>query len=492
MKNNNKRGVTIAVAGVLAGVLALLIFSVERTIKFTTYGAVYMHQMDEVFRLAETGLNEALGALATDPSQFDPGGTLDGTVINFNGGTYQNFVTLSLAASTIGGFYIVTVASKTVGSKTYSARLHTHAIVSNAAEYFWAVNGELILAAGTDAGAGKIYAVQLRFMTQPGKVTKAKSAEYAISIDPLCQNDPGPCDPAYLESPKLVEITEPSFGPNVGRPIDLAASIVFPQVLDTDIAKYKDIAHIGGTTHMHIGNDKEHAKCDFRVDPNTDNEIHIYPPGYEFGRRADDDYMPVTQHTGSVMDHVYFCDGDAYIGASTPTYVHGQVLVVATGTIYITGNIIRFNDFDDPATLPDHPSITIGSSTAHQLILITPGNVVITNDYHPGDGFQRIQTIHAVILAPYGRMSAEPYFTDYTIHNRLALRFVGSMILNEIENYPDENFGTVFQGTAPPDTLPSRTYNYMESLSKKPPPYMPALSEIHFSLEETTSGSGVF
>lgn len=475
---------TIAFAVVVAVVAMGLIGTISRALTHTSRVSNYFNQIERLYRLAETGLFQAIGNINTDPSIYDPASpdSLQDVFVDYEGGKFKNIVQESHDQIVFGGYYIQTIASRTVAGKNTGIRLHSHVLVSNVAEYFWAVQGDLILAAGTDASDGKVYAYNLDFRTDISSSTKVKKAEYgnSVYVDGVetCLPKGAPvCSPVFTDANNYIDISEPG----THLPQYLGAPLTFPQILDSDIDRYKSLANFGEADH--------HVKCDFTVDSVAPNdEIHLYPPGYLAGPKADDDYS--ARHTNDPTEHVYYCNNPP-IKVGTPgatTYVHGQILLVTTGTIEIGGTIMNATG---AGTLPDPiNSVEYGTSTAHQLVLMTRGDVVVNNNFHPGGAVDRTLTIHAFILAPHGMLSSREY-PDTSIHLRLSLRFEGAMVLKEIANTYD-NFGTVFQDLTPPDAGRPRTYKYMSSLAEDPPPYLPAIVEIHYSLEQSPEIGSIF
>jgi hypothetical protein len=459
----NQSGSVIAMSILIALGSLLMILSLTQTNISNSHQGTYINAMDRAYRLSETGLNDAIGKIFIAPNSLDTPSFLNPVALNSSEVYMHTAVPGSALAQ--GGYYIVTSATKTVGGKNFNVRLHSHVKISNAAEYFWAVDNQLIVAQGVNASQGKVYARDLQFIAVGATpVTQVLSAEYSNNVTPL------PNDAAYL-SGGAVAIAD---APHIPEKLD--APLVFPQVLDSDLTRYRELAHMNplDPNDMSVG----HAKCVF-----TGN---IYPPGYE-GGKITSGFFPDTyaRHTSDNRDHVYYCPGDMSIEGR----VIGQVVFVATGTIRITGSIISdSNNLLFP--LPTMPGATFASSsTAHQAVLITRKNVIITKDfYDTGVGGQQVQTIEALIMAPQGMLSAEPY-TNTATHLNLKLIFTGSMILGAIANNPPYNFATVFDSST---AVPKRIYKYMTSLKTNPPPYLPAVTDIFYSFEEVVSSGGMY
>jgi hypothetical protein len=198
----------------------------------------------------------------------------------------------------------------------------------------------------------------------------------------------------------------------------------------------------------------------------------IYPPGFDgadsFSSPTDKYKVPLTPgHTTLNAHHIYYYDGDMKIEGT----VHGQVLFVATGNIYISSSLVVSTD------LGDMPGAGFASSsTAHQAVLITRGNVYIQSNLQIPPTGTITEYIQALILAPNGKFIPQNY-TDLFSHPRLALDFEGALILSTMKNSPDPALTSVFQA--------GRTYRYMDSLRTNPPPYLPYVVDIYYSLEDS-------
>ena len=192
----------------------------------------------------------------------------------------------------------------------------------------------------------------------------------------------------------------------------------------------------------------------------------IYPPGYSGGQYGDDLYA---DHSNENRHHVYFFDGDMWIEGA----IRGQVVFVASGDIFITGNITRHDALDTDLTndLPGAGPLNVSSSTANQAVLIARGNIYIDNTFYSGT--PDTQIIRALLMAPHGVLKPVAY-SPTNIHNSLSLDFMGSMIFESIHNDPP--VAEVFQD--------SRQYAYMDSLKTNPPPYLPSLKRILYLIKE--------
>jgi hypothetical protein len=336
--------------------------------------------------------------------------------------------------------------------------------VSNVADYFAAVSDEMVLSKGINVSEGRVYAPKVTFMTdQPLLTTRVKSVEFVTTcVPPLANWDVGVKSQLVISEPVLVanavsddEMTVTDIS-KTNVPTQLSAPIVFPQISPSDMVHYQTLAGPHTTTSNFTGD--------------------LFPPGYTNGggctKLAGDTYA---DHTCDNAQHVYYFPGDVTIG---DVITHGQVVIVSAGNIKITGNIVSANPMDD---LPGAGEAS--SSTAHQCVLITRNDVVVTNDYYKvTDVGQKTQTIQALILAPHGQLSAQQY-NPTTIHANLSLNFKGSLILGHLPSVPPGNFASVFQGAG------GRVYSYMDTLKTNPPPALPAIIDIYYSEEETGSSN---
>ncbi len=457
MNLRNSRGSSIISVIIISAVMGLLLLTLSKQVAFRSKSSVYLQGRDNAVQLAETGMNDALARLSLDPRNI---GNFNGTTVTLPDGEYQFFVEQRNDIVPLG-YYIRTEATAKVGGKSYKSRLHTHVEVSNVAEYFAAIKDELVVSAGVNVSLGRIYSPILTFNTDPSLVTTVKSAQFVKAVTPSLD---------WSDATKArVVISEPSFPVDVdtmakaNQPVKLNSRLVFPQILDSDLVRYRKLAQI--TELDPVG----HTKCDFTGDVAADGKVHIFPPGYT--TNLDPNYDRYARHSNLNEDHVYYCN-DTVNGMKVQGIVHGQVLFVSEGDIHITGNITS-------AAAGDLPGAgSASSSTAHQAILITPKSVVIDNTYYEaGWTTQETQSIQALIIAPEGELYPRPYLNT-AIHSRLSLNFLGSLILGHLSSNPPTNLRSVFDGSA------GRVYAYMESLKNNPPPYIPTIRQIHYSFEE--------
>lgn len=464
-----ENGFTLAFAAFIAAAMAILLLGISRMVTVNNRQAVYLDNMREVFRLAETGMNTMVGKLIVNPSlSLSSTQWYTEAPTGYGGGEYQNYVTRRNIPIP-NGYYIVTTATKSVGglsSKKYAVRLHAYVAISNAAEYLLAVSDKASIGDGTDAATGKVYAPVVNFQVVNGLPrTKLADVQYVNQIQ--VNNTVAAtvnttevrinCDGPYSANPCI-------------QPTQLAYRITFPQVLDSDALYYQEIAHATGTATNWV-----HEKC---VWVSSDN---IYPPGYVGSAIAGypDNYA---KHTSTNADHVYYCHNNMYVAGT----VFGQVIFVTTNTIFISSDLVKSTSLSFPGE--GSTSAYASSSTAHQAVLITRHDVIISTGFWGPyvAGQFKTQRIEAMVLAPHGTLGVVEYQDpnpvtnlNNEIHENLQLKYKGSLVVG---SNPEP--GNVFQGGTPP-----REYQYDTDFRDHPPPYLPALADIHYVFEETILGN---
>ncbi len=446
LRGRNQKGFTLVFATFVMLALVVLIVCVGRTISSSAHKNVHTSAVASAKRLAETGVAKAVGRLTVDPTSY-----LSPT---FQQDEYASpSEVYSSRASTVtytgtAGYYIVTSASRTVNGKLWTCQLHTYARISNVADYFAAINGPLTILAGANV-TGKVYAPQIIFEPVPvGMTTNVYSVEFTTS-----------CSPNPIQASDRIVISTPA----TGQPVQLAAGAVFPQVLDSDMTRYRFLAHVDDPNP-----NKRHDECDFTRALYRDGfgVPQIFPPGYTGGQALLDHYA--NHNVTDNDDHVYYCSGDLTLEG----VVHGQVLFVATGDIHISSALVSA-----PVTSWLPGAGVVSSSTAHQAILLTRGRVIVDKTFTPeGTVPAAIKTerVQALVMAPNGQLLATPYSTA-GIRDKLAIEFTGSMIL---DSSPDIT-----------NTFKTRAYIYMNSLNTNPPPYLPALADIMYQFEKISTPS---
>lgn len=477
----NERGAILPFIGAVGIALGILVLFLSQNFHTNSNQMVYFNNMNRTYRLAESGLAIALGQLSVNPST----GVLLGPVLE--GGYYENYVE-AISTPILGGFYIVTTASVTENGKTYACALHTYAKVANIGEYFAALKNEFILSPGMDARGGKIYAPNLLFYTSSSpstSSTRAESVDYVYSavarVDGLSDfEDSGgwPTEPV-LPSGTIIpdEIClgthQDPLTPNYCQddsgfwvlPKQLNTPIQFPSLNSADFIRYKTLAG----PHTPEGT----APPDFTA------WRYIYPPGYEGPPGMNPDpYLGHNGAPGSNVQHVFYSDTDIKIGSPLPggTTIYGQVLFVTPGNIEIHGDLISVREHYLPGA--GH----ISSSTAHQAVLVAGGDIIIkTNGVGLSNAHSR-RRIEAFFFCPNGSLVIEDT-GDVAESLERNFQFKGAWILGQTAE-PRNNIPTQFTG--------SRSYEYMTTLKTHPPPYLPALSEIYWSLEDIISSPGVF
>lgn len=492
IRKRNEQGSTVALAVSIALAAAVLIAAATRSLLFSSHQVVYFDAMNRAYRLAETGLVESMGRLAVDPSFYISTPSLVNDVPVSGEGTYS--VVIATADNVItSGYYFITTASVTAGGHVYASRLHTYLRISNVGKYFWASAQSLELAAGTDASGGLIYSPYLTFDTVVGKTTKVDRAEYMNSVSPPLS---GVGNYGAPLSGSFVEITDPANG---NKPIQVSA-VVFPEVLDSDMNNFRNLATNDTNDSGYIYTPFMSGSDCYFQGAAYNNLMNVYPPGYVGTENTlYPDSVVATRTTHPKGDdnkyHVWYCDGNLYIGN---VRVIGQVDFAVKGNTYITGNIYSDSNSADPSLSTYFPGggvLNRSSSTAHQAVIICQHDVQVTNAFYTTSMTgQQTETIEAMILAPQGKLSGQSYNTSpwhsTAPHANLSLVIKGSLIVGQMTNDPPDNFGSVFQGNN--GVTPSRSYGYMMSLKTNPPFYLPALAEIYYSYEETMGSLSIF
>lgn len=488
-KRNNNRGITIFYAVFTALATVVLGLAITQMLGFTSRQANYLSNMDRTFRLAETGMNNAIGALtrvgfsaamAQNQKQSFPA---DGGWEEW----YRN--TIKEITKPFRCYYIKTEARRERGAQCYSSVLHSYVETSNVGEYAAAVNDDCWLLQGTQFGdESKIYGLSLRFDNN----TSVGRAQYIGSVNPplnskkYAANDLPAPDPSssgfYSYKAQHILIGK---HPDYELPQQLPAPLLLPQVTQADLDFYKLLA--GPHTTV----------SDFT------NYSAVYPPGY-FGFTTNNAGDLYAAHTTQNRHHVYYSANTIKIGhqndianpEAAMTKIYGQVLFVSEKNIELHGSVVSAD-----SAVFGSPSVSLpgtgrpDASTAHQGVFITPGDIVITDTFvdmtpnsygfdFDGDGTvdpdSHYQVIEGFYIAPNGTIQPTSYETRaptqyHLIHSQLLyFYFKGSWILNTTLATPDMK--TVFGGY--------RSYQYMPSLKDKPPPYIPSLATILYTLEE--------
>lgn len=454
MMNRKSRngGFSLALSLVAAMVISGLALSIANLVRANTRNKVTFDNMRITYQKAESAMNRALGRLSIDGRAFENDPTLSNPITEDKTVTSVRVLKRNFA-DVNGGYYLITEATTTTGGRRFSLTLHTYARVSNVGEYFAAINGPLAIADGIDLSLAKVYGRSLDFAV--GAVTQIKKAEF---VSPASNCTPAPTSNSFGTNIRITEGVTAATGNSLYfQPHMLNFELLFPQLLEADLVRYQEKAHLPGSG-------PEHRVCNFSGD--------IYPPGYSPVVMAD----TYAGHTNSNNDHVYYCDGDMTIEGR----VIGQVLFVAEGDIHITGDLIVAST--DTASLNYEPlpgvstSGNPGASAAHQAVLMTREDVIVDRIVTTVPT-QLKHRIEALVFAPQGTIQLETYPSE-DFHNNLQLEFEGSMILNETPS-----FNSVYKCDS--CTGGPRIYRYMNSLLTNPPPDLPTLSEIYYSLEQT-------
>jgi hypothetical protein len=455
-------GSIAALAALSAAAIVIFIFFLSNLTRSHVKQTDYLKQMERTLRLAETGMNNSLGRILINPELIG-GGPINETIDDGQSETVAYERINALGPST----YLITTSTRNVAGKRFITRLHTYARISNTGEYFSAVNSEITITTSVMAASGRVYAPSITFQHDSSKPpTELRSAQFVNTVTPPVG------DPAYGMSAEI-RISEDGHQPKI-----LAVPILFPQILDSDMDRFRTLAHMAGTPHR---------ECDFSRPAyrSPNGLIHIFPPGYDGASGIYDDSANGIEdqyagHTNAFADHVYYCD-EPIGGMKVEGIIHGQILFVSEGPISISSSIISADEYyaskgiaGDPFLEYQGGALNISSSTANQAILITRSDVFITSTFWTGPPPVSVttQTIQALIMAPHGTVSAVAYPAGMGVMERLRLKFSGSLILQD----QPQNFPTVFAA--------GRQYGYMTTLTTNPPPYVPALASILASFEE--------
>jgi hypothetical protein len=438
MKQRGEQGVAMAVAFIVAILMGAAVLFVADTYRHISQNKVYLDGMYHAYRLAETGMTEAVGQLTINPDAYlDP--AFNNTMAKPTEGRFDVQVFRRDWPNVENGYYIVTSATRTIHGRQFATRLHTYAQITNVGDYFVAVNDTLNIVGGRNMNPGKVYGKSLQFDTSAVLPTSISTAVYVDSCSPATHT----WTPAFKSQYNIALTPD-----NV--PFKLSQPLLFPQLLDSDIQRYASKAHLDKETFAPLGANA-HKQCNFSG--------NIYPPGYVGNAPPND----------SNLDHVYFCGGDMTIEG----VIHGQIVFVSTGNIIISSSVVSSTDPNFPGQ--GSSSIHVGSSTAHQGVFITRQNIIIANTFlttpttvPPLVATQRIE---GLFISPNGTIVTQLY-TD-PAHLMLALNFNGAMILGS--NPP---ISSVFKNGG-------TTYSYMTTLQTNPPPDLPNLAGIDFTLEET-------
>ncbi len=486
----SSQGSIQAIVLVIAVALAVLMLGLAQFEKTYAGQNNYIVQMDRALQLAEMGMSASLGVIARTPEKaledaaLGNGGLNNSVQTVGNEGTY----TLQISQRNIpfpGIYYVICTGERIVSGKSYKMRLHSYIQISNASDYFAAVNDNLYISHGVDLSSARVYGLSLFFqrsanhtynlspagsllVTGDGLVsqTVVKNADFYNNVGPnvdVANCSGGNCDwlPTGGDTKLAIqsEITVTNGGIDQA-PSKLGAPLLLPQVLSSDMVYYEGLA-----TGAHTDPD---------LTPNAANTFtnNIYPPGYVGAKAALDTYGG---HDAINQHHVYFFNGPVNVQGT----VHGQVIIVSKDHIHITGDIISAPALD-PIPGAGSTAAEASSSTAHQLVLI-PGpnkNVYIEDSVWAGGPAPREVRIEALIMTPNGSIVSNVK----THQTEMKLHFVGSLILGKAPDLADS-----FQNTSVVPFPVPRKYEYMTTLQTNPPPYLPGLIEIYHSLSEVVS-----
>jgi hypothetical protein len=134
--------------------VAIMALLISRMFNTSTHQTNYYVTMDRTYRLAESGMNAAVGQMVNDPLTVFDGSWV---AVPSEDGWYRNLVEKrNLPVPNIS--YIVTTATRVVNGAAYSSQLHTYVRMSNVSEYFAAVKASLSITNPVNISGGKVYA----------------------------------------------------------------------------------------------------------------------------------------------------------------------------------------------------------------------------------------------------------------------------------------------------------------------------------------------
>jgi hypothetical protein len=479
----NTNGSVAALAALTAAGIVIFITSLSVMTRVNTKQTNYLKLIDRSIRLAETSMNNAMGKVVINPELVGLSPISD----TIDGGKTEVFTQYVDTTKFGPCLYLLTVSTRTVGKNQYITNLHTYAKVSNVSSYFAAIRFDTLeINPGVQAPDAKVVSenISFNYSTDPGRHIELGSVEYISSISPATTSTE--YDPAGS-----IRIQD-----NSGLPKQISDnSLLFPQILDADMDRLKQIARLTEATHIH-------RECDFRTRTRTgvgNNEIHIFPPGYIGTQHNDAGTSIVDTYAdwrANNSDHVYYCDDPG--GMNIQGVIHGQVLFVSEGPIIISSSVMTASTYyqlrgvsytPDPFLSGPQGGLNVTSSTANQPIFITRGSIRFTSTFYSGPVPPitplevSTQTIQGLFMAPYGEIILDVYgpapFGFAAIHEKLSLDFQGSIILQKQPQFR-RTFNSVDAGNG------FNRYSFMTSLSSHPPPYVPALTKIVGIFEDIT------
>jgi len=363
---------------------------------------------------------------------------------------------------------------------SWKQTIFTFVTFENIGEYFLAIqNADLILQAGADFHTASVYGYNLRF---------TDSSEFKISLDhPIQVKDAYYVGAFYPITPEGLDMfgedsdgnfkgiiinphyPDPWQNDNSRFPVQLDRERRFPTLTEEDLLFYKREAQKWPSNGILDNN------------PAGENNItgDLYPPYYPLGLMGAD---PETLGPGRSTS-IYYSDDDVYIGG---VHVHGQVVIVTSKRIIITGDILKLSE----NTKDNDPGNQLGSLTSyeekmppdHCLVLMARDGIVINNTFSLDatknlDGNLNRLTIEAFLITPDATVTVDridasilPVTQSLYIH--------GAMVLNRTPY-----LGDFFQDDSGAPAIPARNYVQDLNLYNYPPPirkYLRIFAQFHY------------
>jgi len=490
--SKQQRGSILGLIVVMVAVAMIAIVGVEVLIKHTSKQTNYLVWRDRLSRTANEGYIQALSRIKVDPTlgsaNIPPTTTQWGTyearagwVRDLDPGTIRDRAEFFEC-----GYVIVTASLTTSGAPTpRSVELKTVFRNANAGRFYGASKGRWMMNFTADNAGGSYYGRDFVLWsngtTKVPKVGKIYYTETATMLDPDAAE---PFNPISLvpgtDYPQFV--TSDASAANYGRVNKLDNPPIFPELGPDAMARLKNVATNG--TYNSYFNGNTNFPADIKSEKgwaNTWPNDVIYPPGCP-------DATCNSLSNDDLKNHVYYVNGDLNIQG----VVYGQVIFVATGKIVVTGDLVSDSlTFKSGGSNPDNPDTPYpgcpspclantaanskkDASNAHQAILMTPSGegIKLSNDPAPDLDIAIPTTalnVEAMVLAPNSGYTT----TAPTGPAGIEYIFKGSIIVGTIAN---QNLR--FIPTSPPHI------KYMDSLSTRPPPYIPGFTELVLWHEE--------
>ena len=410
--------------------------------------------------------------------------------------------------------YVVVYATLTTGKaiEPKHMRLHTYIRTSDAGRFYVAFKRRVEISQFINLPDADVYAKDLIIRHEGNSVIpRLGQIYYKRSATAKDYSLPSPYDPTALrdgEGPYDMFVSSEGAAFNQGYVNQLDSEPIFPSIGPGDLKFYRNLAGIDSADETETSYFSGDARFpEDIVDQKTDYASSwpantIYPPHCNNLECSDViGISDVDDRNAKLRNHVYFVDGDLEIKGR----VYGQVIFVATGTITIVGDIVSDshnywpNTFD-PDQNYDFPSIHYPgcgpsgtpckedredntgyeeASNSHQAVLITPsatGIRVLTEvgvydssidaglNFPPEYGGNPF-TIEAFMIAPNGGSSITNPINDPTPKPELYIK--GAFLFGDQASWS--------QAIVIP---PGQSMQYMSTLKKRPPPYLPGFTQL--------------